>query len=450
MATCEQHASEELRSKARYQGVAITALASMASKSVVLLTAMIAVPLTLPYLGRERYGLWMTITSAVLFLSSADLGIGSGLTVTIAECDATGETNRALRSVSSAFFALMGIAVAASLLFWAGQAWIPWDSLLNPTNAGVRKDAVQSCRVLFMCTAIALPMGVVARVQLGLQQGHVSEIWAGAANVIALGGVILSVWFHLPMPWLVFSMTGAPLLCAAANGAFQFFFRSTWLRPRWSQLHWYTTMRLLRLGGLFFLQQCFGLTYYLSDNLLISRFRGNAEVAGFSVVQRLFSVALFSQYLMVPLWPAFREAISIGDIDWTRRALKRSLYLNLLAGGVAGVAILYVSQLALYRWAHLRVPALDGLRIGFVPWVILVGFIATMNAFLNQPEWIKRYLLIFGSATRLTLALKVFMVRAYGPAGAVWATVAGYGAFYVIPCLRLANESLQSQAERRS
>lgn len=423
----------------------MTALASIASKAMVLLTAMVAVPLTLPYLGAERYGIWMTLTSAVLFLNSADLGIGSGLTATIAECDATGETSRALRSVSSAFFALACIALAASLLFWMTQAWIPWDSLLHPTNAGVRKDAVQSCRVLFLCTAIALPVGVVARVQLGLQQGYVSEIWACAANAIALGGIFLSVWLRMPMPWLVLSMTGVPLLCGIGNGAFQFFVRSPLLRPRWSQLHWGTTSRLLRLGGLFFLQQCFGLTYYLSDNLIISHYRGNAEVATFSVVQRLFSIGLFTQYLTVPLWPAFREAICSGDMVWARRALVRSLYLNLLGGGLGGICILSASPWALAHWAHLRVPAVDGLRLGFVPWVILVGFMATMNAFLNQPERLKRYLWIFGGATFLTLTLKIFMVRAYGPAGAVWATVAGYGAFYVIPSLRLANESLQSE-----
>ncbi len=40
--------------------------------------AIVTVPLTIGYLGSERYGLWITISSVVAMINFADLGIGNG------------------------------------------------------------------------------------------------------------------------------------------------------------------------------------------------------------------------------------------------------------------------------------------------------------------------------------------------------------------------------------
>src|SRR5512133_170880 len=71
--------TEEGRSKERYRRVALTTVASVASRGIGLVTLLVSVPLTLTYLGAERYGMWMTISSLVAVLNFADLGMGNGL-----------------------------------------------------------------------------------------------------------------------------------------------------------------------------------------------------------------------------------------------------------------------------------------------------------------------------------------------------------------------------------
>src|ERR1700685_3295376 len=62
------------RSQDRYRRAFRTTIVSALSKIVTVLTSLISVPLTLHYLGVERYGLWMTISSLIACLSFADLG----------------------------------------------------------------------------------------------------------------------------------------------------------------------------------------------------------------------------------------------------------------------------------------------------------------------------------------------------------------------------------------
>ena len=66
------------RSLERYRRVALTVVTTAGAKLVAILTTLVTVPLTLHYLGAERYGMWMTISSIVAMMGLADLGMGLG------------------------------------------------------------------------------------------------------------------------------------------------------------------------------------------------------------------------------------------------------------------------------------------------------------------------------------------------------------------------------------
>ena len=67
----------EGRLKERYRRASLTVLTSSIAKGVSIVTMLISVPLTLSYLGVERYGMWMTISSFVLLLGFADSRYGT-------------------------------------------------------------------------------------------------------------------------------------------------------------------------------------------------------------------------------------------------------------------------------------------------------------------------------------------------------------------------------------
>ena len=98
--------TEEGRSKERYRRVALSTVVSAGAKGVVVLTTLVSVPLTVGYLGPERYGLWMTISATIAMLGFGDLGIGLGLLNVVSEADGKDDRGAAARYVSSSFFML--------------------------------------------------------------------------------------------------------------------------------------------------------------------------------------------------------------------------------------------------------------------------------------------------------------------------------------------------------
>src|SRR5690349_19553868 len=115
----------EGRSKERLRRVVLTALVSAFSQGINVLTMLISVPLTLNYLGAERYGLWITISSLILLLGFADLGVGNGLLNAIAQANGRDDRHDAESYVSSAFFVLCGVTVLLAIAWMAVYERIP-------------------------------------------------------------------------------------------------------------------------------------------------------------------------------------------------------------------------------------------------------------------------------------------------------------------------------------
>lgn len=69
--------TEEGRAAERYRRASWTMLAHATSSAASMLAMVLSVSWTVPYLGPERFGAWMTIASLAAVLSFLDLGVGN-------------------------------------------------------------------------------------------------------------------------------------------------------------------------------------------------------------------------------------------------------------------------------------------------------------------------------------------------------------------------------------
>src|SRR6266699_741403 len=99
-------ATKHGRAQERHRRAALSTITSIAARGMTLLTVVISVPLTVRYLGTERYAVWMTISSLVAMLTFADLGIGNGLLNAVSESHGKDDPGLAAEYISSGFFLL--------------------------------------------------------------------------------------------------------------------------------------------------------------------------------------------------------------------------------------------------------------------------------------------------------------------------------------------------------
>jgi len=412
------------RSLERYRRAAWTTISSGAARGLTLATMLVSVRLTLHYLGNERYSLWMTITSVVGMLAFADLGLGNGLLNMITECDGRDDRASAARYISSAFVMLSGIAALLAVGFVAVYPFLPWSRIFNLSSALAIQEAGPATAIFVACFILSLPLGVVQRVQLGYQDGFINHVWTALGSLIGFAALLFAMHLRMGLPWLVLAIAGAPVLTLALNGWVLFGIRQPWLRPTLSAFSAETANRIFGVGIAFFIMQVAMTAAYQADNIVVAQILGANMVAQYAVPMKLFMIApALLSIIVAPLWPAYGEAISRGDIDWVRTAFKRSLVFGLAAMIPANLLLVGFGHQIIHAWVGSQINPSWILLLGLGSWGILNGLNWPLAMFLNGINVVRFQAVCACFNAVLSLLLGILLTRKIGIAGTVYGMV---------------------------
>lgn len=124
-----RNASE--RSKLAAKNIAL----SLCLKCTSIITSLMVVPLTIDYLDSSQYGIWLSISSIISWVSFFDLGLANGFKNKFSEAKANNDIRLAREYVSTTY---LTIAVIVSILFIftvLANSFIDWASVLNVSHS---------------------------------------------------------------------------------------------------------------------------------------------------------------------------------------------------------------------------------------------------------------------------------------------------------------------------
>ncbi|MHB1857585.1 MAG: MATE family efflux transporter, partial [Acidobacteriaceae bacterium] len=259
------------RSAARHRRAAVTGITSGVSRAVRIGVTFITIPLTLHYLGNQRFGLWMTISSVLAMAGFADFGVGNGVLNTVSTAFGKDDWDGIRGAISSGFAVLTLIGAGLLAFFFSIYRFVDWGNLFRATTADARAQAGPAVLVFVVCFALNIPLDVVQRAQLGLQQGFLTNLWEIFSSVLILVGILAVVHFHLSLAALVVAFAGAPVLGTWMNAGYFFGVSRRDLLPHRHLVSRQAIDKITRLGGMFFVLQLVVAVSYSADNFIIAR-----------------------------------------------------------------------------------------------------------------------------------------------------------------------------------
>jgi O-antigen/teichoic acid export membrane protein len=422
------------RSQERYRRAALTTIMSVIGRGVTILTNLITVRVTLRYLGEERYGMWMTISSVVAMLSFTDLGISGGLVGAVAEALAKGQTQRAREYISSALVMLVLAAAAVLSIFMVAHPFVDWARIFNVSSPLARAEAPTAIIVLLLCQVASAVVSVGTAARTALQEGFANALWQSVGTVLALFAVLAAVAWRAPLAWLVLTASAAPIIGGVINGALLFARAHPEIRPRWRAVRLDSAKRLWQFGLLFFVLQCSTAIAFFSDNVVAAQVLGPSAVTQYAVPLRLFAIPMMIVSVIVaPLWPAYSESIARGDGAWVRRTLHRSLAFALTFSTVTSVLLVLFGNRLLLLWVGPQVQAPFWLLLGFAIWNILAAAGNTLSMFFNGARVFRFQVWTALTMAILNITLSILLARVIGLPGIIWGTVISYIACCAVP-----------------
>lgn len=422
------------RSKERYRRAGLSTVASIAARGIQVLTSLVTVPLTLHYLGSQRYGMWMVMSSLIAMLGFADLGIGNGLLNAISGAYGRDDRGEAARYVSSAFFALVAISLLVLAAFTVVYAIVPWGRVFNVDMPLAVAESGPAVAVLLLSFVVGMPLSVISRVRAGYQEGFIDSAWIVAGNLLSLALVLLAVAARGGLPVLVLAMAAGPLLATAMNGVELFWRRLPWLRPRWTAASRTAAYAVLGTGLYFFVLQIAGAVAYQSDSLVLAQVLGPDAVAQYAIPMKLFMLVPTAMGLLfVSLWPAYAEAFSRGDWKWTMVTLRRSIWMGVLIGVPSSVALVAVGKPLIRLWVGSSVEPTTLLLAAAGTWAALTCVGGAFATFLNGAGILRLQVVLAVLMMTGNLALSILLTMRIGVSGVIWGSVVAQVVFVIVP-----------------
>jgi O-antigen/teichoic acid export membrane protein len=251
-----------------------------------------------------------------------------------------------------------------------------------------------------------------------------------------LVAVVLAIHAGASMPLLVLALSGSPLLSYALCSLVEFGFRRPWLRPRLSAGRLRTAGRLLGVGLSFVVLQLTVAFAYNLDPIVAAKVVGTSAATQYAVPLQLFALApSVVTMLLIPLWPAYGEAVANGDIAWVRRILRVSVAISAGVTGSASVFLLVFGNAILRVWVGPQISPTFSLLAGFAAWAVLSNVFATISTLLNGATLMKFQVISASVMAPVSVVSSVILATYFGVAGVIWGTVLAYAACSAIPIL---------------
>ncbi len=433
----------------RYRRILLTGGTSAIVKGVSAIINLFIIPLTVKYLGSERYGLWMAISSMLALMSFADLGLGNGLVNAVAKASGRKNQEEASVAISSTFFLLLVISLILFIFFILIYPYISWDRIFNVKSSIAVIESGPTMFILVAALLLNMPLGVIQRVQEGFQEGYRFQLWQLVGSFISLFLILTCIFFKGSLPLLVLSLSSGQIISTIINGYFLFNNHRPNLKPSYRQFNLKVGKNLIKSGLIFLTLGIFTLIANASDDLVIAQKLGASYVSGYEIVKKLFLFSMFTQFIIQPLWPAFAESLESGDIIWIRKTLKKSLFISITFGLVFSLPLLLGGKQIIQFWVGAEYIPTWSLLIGFYCFIVLANYGGVMSTFLNSGDLIGKQTIFIGLASITALLTKIYLSAKIGVSGVIWATVICYSIFYVLPSYRLAFNYIKIQNDEK-
>ena len=287
------------------------------------LVQLLMVPLTLHCLGVYENGLWLTISSLLIWIDNLDIGLANGLRNKLAVHLALGEKIEAQKTVSSTFYMLVLLFIPIIFLINIWIFCVDTYQFFNVDSDIVNNlNVILHVSVILVCTTFIFKF--IGNFYMALQLPAINNALNTLGQTIALlGVVVLYVTGIHSLLYVALINTISPLIVYVVAYPITFYKKYPDLCPHISMVSKSSMKSLATTGIKFFVLQIAGVVLFMSTNILISRFFSPELVTPYQIAYRYFMVLqLIFVIICAPYWTATTDAYKKNDFEWIKKSNK--------------------------------------------------------------------------------------------------------------------------------
>ena len=413
----------------KYSGTARTAivrkniLGSICLKAISMLVSYALVPLTLGFLSSELYGVWLTISTILVWLGFLDLGFSQGLKNKLIEAIAKEDWYLGKSLVSSCYFVMFIIFVPSCFLFEMLIPNVNWANFLN-VSVKYNLEITKAIQLLVLFACIQMIVNVITSVVAAFQKVALASSFSVLGNVLSL----LLIYFLVKVshPSLVnLSIAFASMPIGVMSVATFLLFRGKYrkIAPSIRHITKSHLLSLLSLGYKIFIVNVQVVVLYQGTNFLISTLSSPNEVTTYNIAYKLMNFSMLLYTIIInPLWPAYADAYAKNDYKWmklTRKRMIKILYLSIFGCCLISFIAPWIYKLWIGNAVHIP-PTMTYLVALYVVIYCWVNLNSTLLIGMGK---IKMSTIISVFGLLIHIPLSVFCASYFGAYGVIFSLI---------------------------
>lgn len=394
-------------------------LGSLVIKGISILTSLLLVPMTLGYVSTEIYGVWLTISSILHWLTYMDVGFTHGLKNRLNECLARKDYEKGKSLVSTTYAIMFAIFVPLSTILIIVSPWIDWCGILNvdPSNQEV---ILKTMQVLFVFIALQMIVNVFVTVVAAYQKTALSSLFAVIGQVCSLCIIGTMTLFVEPsLLNLAFAYSMMPILIVLTASILYFKTTMKEVAPSKNAINLAYIKDLWGLGIKFFIIQLQMIVLYQATNILISHIAGPESVTQYNISYKLLNIIVMVYTIILnPLWPAFTDAYTRGDYVWMNNTYQKMQKIYLLLCAMV-VVLVICSPFLIKFWVRDMVDVPLILTLSIAVYTLIHCWVSLQAILLNGTGKVKLQSRVIVIGLMFHIPMSLFLGRYIGILGVV-------------------------------
>lgn len=392
-------------------------LYSILVRFISIAVSFLIVPVTIGYVSAELYGVWLTLSSIMTWLSFMDIGFTQGLKNRLTEAIAINDWEKGKELVSTTYLMMLAIFVPVSAILMFLVPKLDWCGLLHVSREySAEVNKVMVVVVGFAC--IQMVVNVFVSVVAAFQKVALSNSFHVIGNVLSLIIIyILTKTSSSSLFYLAITFCSSPIIVTLAATIILFNFSFKCVAPSISRVNLRLVKDLFGLGYKFFVINIQVLVLYQSTNVLISHVSSPIMVTSYNLAYRYMNLAMmFFTIITAPLWPAYTDAYTKSDFFWMIN-MRKKMQRIFLASVALEIVMVIVSPFFYKIWIGNKadVPfimtVVVSLYVMSYCWMNLNGTLIVGMGKLK----IQTLMCVFGMIIHIPLSL--FLSKLLGPYG---------------------------------
>ncbi len=358
-------------------------LLSSIFKATGLLTSLIIVPITLNYLDKEQYGIWLTMSSILYWFVFLDPGLGNGMRNYLTQSISMKDYEKARSYLTTTLFLLSCIAIVFALVSIAALYVFNLNKVFNTQL--LEETTLRNVMIVAITfTLIGFVVRNIGLIFAALQKYAITDFLAISGNVIALLIIlVLTQTTECNLLYVVSAFTITPV-AVYVIAAVPIFAKYPMLRPAKKYIDMGLAKQVVGKGlGFFMIQVTSCLVIFGSSNLFITQYCGPDSVTTYNIAYKYFHLISVVVIIFIsPLWNAYTDAWVKKDIVWIKKAFHKSLYLLILSIA-AGLVMLLICNWFYGLWVGSSIEIPFSVSVSVFIYLTLYNFNNCVTYLLN-------------------------------------------------------------------